>query len=36
MIAVMNALKPVGVQELDMPATSYRIWEAIRHAGVGG
>jgi carbon-monoxide dehydrogenase large subunit len=33
MIAIMNALEPLGVQELDMPATSYRIWQAIRNAG---
>ena len=30
--AVMNALKPLGVNHLDMPATSYRIWQAIQAA----
>jgi aerobic carbon-monoxide dehydrogenase large subunit len=32
MIAVMRALEPVGVHELDMPATSDRIWHAIQQA----
>ena len=32
MIAVMNALKPAGVRELDMPATSERVWQALRQA----
>jgi hypothetical protein len=26
----MNALESVGVQQLDMPATSDRVWKAIR------
>jgi carbon-monoxide dehydrogenase large subunit len=30
MIAVMNALAPLGVRELDMPATSQRVWQAIQ------
>ncbi len=30
--AVMNALRPLGVNHLDMPATSYRIWQAIQAA----
>ena len=30
--AVMNALAPLGVRHLDMPATSARVWEAIRKA----
>ena len=30
MLAIMNALAPLGVRELDMPATSERIWEAIQ------
>jgi carbon-monoxide dehydrogenase large subunit len=30
MIAILNALAPLGVRELDMPATSDRIWHAIR------
>jgi aerobic carbon-monoxide dehydrogenase large subunit len=34
MLAIMNALEPVGVHELDMPATSERVWQAIRGTGV--
>ena len=34
MNAVMNALAPLGVRHLDMPATSARIWQAIRSAGL--
>jgi len=33
MIAIMNALEPLGVCELDMPATGERVWEAICNAG---
>lgn len=32
MIAIMNALKPLGVRELDMPATPERVWRAIQDA----
>ncbi|WP_161854235.1 xanthine dehydrogenase family protein molybdopterin-binding subunit [Bradyrhizobium sp. CCBAU 051011] len=32
MNAVMNALAPLGVQHLDMPATPSRIWHAIQTA----
>jgi carbon-monoxide dehydrogenase large subunit len=32
MNAVMNALAPLGVRHLDMPATPARIWQAIRAA----
>lgn len=32
MIAIMNAIKPLGVRELDMPATSERVWRAIQDA----
>ena len=32
MIAIMNALEPLGVRELDMPATSERVWQAIQAA----
>jgi carbon-monoxide dehydrogenase large subunit len=32
MNAVMNALMPLGVRHLDMPATPHRIWEAIQAA----
>jgi aerobic carbon-monoxide dehydrogenase large subunit len=30
--AILDALAPVGVTDLDMPATPYRVWEAIRSA----
>jgi len=33
MLAIMNALEPLGVRELDMPATSERVWQAIQNAG---
>src|SRR5438477_326588 len=36
MNAVMSALAPLGVRELDMPATSDRVWQAIRAAAGGG
>ncbi len=32
MIAVMHALEPLGVRELDMPATSERVWRALQDA----
>ncbi len=32
MIAILNALEPLGVRELDMPATSERVWRAIEEA----
>ncbi|MFO1108996.1 MAG: xanthine dehydrogenase family protein molybdopterin-binding subunit [Bradyrhizobium sp.] len=32
MNAVMNALAPLGVTHLDMPATPERVWQAIRKA----
>ncbi|HJU14997.1 MAG TPA: xanthine dehydrogenase family protein molybdopterin-binding subunit [Stellaceae bacterium] len=35
MLAILNALAPLGVTELDMPATSARIWQAIRGARGG-
>src|SRR5206468_12078885 len=31
--AVLDALKPLGVTEIDMPATPMRVWEAIEAAG---
>ena len=31
--AVVDALKPLGVDHIDMPATPQRIWRAIRDAG---
>jgi aerobic carbon-monoxide dehydrogenase large subunit len=36
MIAIMNALEPEGVEELDMPATSERIWRVLRDAQAAG
>jgi carbon-monoxide dehydrogenase large subunit len=30
--AVMSALAPVGVRQLDMPASAARVWEAIQAA----
>ena len=30
--AIINALSEVGVKNLDMPATPYRVWQAIRDA----
>jgi carbon-monoxide dehydrogenase large subunit len=27
---VLNALAPLGVKHLDMPATSQRIWQAMQ------
>ena len=32
MLAVLDALAPLGVSALDMPATSERIWRAIQEA----
>ena len=32
MSAVLNALAPLGVRDLDMPATPERVWQAIRAA----
>jgi carbon-monoxide dehydrogenase large subunit len=34
--AVLDALKPLGVTELDMPLTPMRVWQAIQAAGNGG
>ncbi len=30
--AVLDALRPLGVKDLDMPASPHRVWEAIQHA----
>lgn len=30
MNAILDALRPLGVQHLDMPATPHRVWQAIR------
>jgi carbon-monoxide dehydrogenase large subunit len=35
MNAVMDALAPLGVRELDMPATSERVWNALQAARAG-
>jgi carbon-monoxide dehydrogenase large subunit len=35
MNAVLDALAPLGVTDLDMPATPERVWRAIRAAGRG-
>jgi carbon-monoxide dehydrogenase large subunit len=32
MNAVLDALRPLGVQHLDMPATPHRVWQAIQGA----
>jgi carbon-monoxide dehydrogenase large subunit len=34
--AVLNALKPLGVAEIDMPLTPNRVWHAIQNAKVKG
>jgi carbon-monoxide dehydrogenase large subunit len=34
--AVLDAIRPLGVTELDMPMTPMRVWEAIQNAGNGG
>jgi len=30
--AVIDALRPLGVEQIDMPATPMRVWETIREA----
>ncbi len=30
--AVMDALKPLGIEQIDMPLTAPRVWAAIQHA----
>jgi carbon-monoxide dehydrogenase large subunit len=32
MNAVLDALAPLGVKNLDMPATPHRVWQAIQSA----
>ena len=34
--AVLDALAPLGVDEIDMPLTPERVWQAIRAAGKHG
>ena len=31
--AVLDALEPLGVTELDMPLTPLRVWQAIQEGG---
>jgi carbon-monoxide dehydrogenase large subunit len=33
--ALLDALRPLGVEAMDMPATPARVWEAIKRAGGG-
>jgi carbon-monoxide dehydrogenase large subunit len=33
MNAICDALRPLGIRHIDMPATAQRIWQAIRDAG---
>jgi aerobic carbon-monoxide dehydrogenase large subunit len=35
MNAVIHALRPLGIKHLDMPATPYRVWQAIQDAQKG-
>jgi aerobic carbon-monoxide dehydrogenase large subunit len=35
MNAVIHALRPLGIRHLDMPATPYRVWQAVRTARKG-
>ncbi|HEU0230624.1 MAG TPA: hypothetical protein VFR20_08625, partial [Burkholderiaceae bacterium] len=30
--ALLDALEPLGVADIDMPATPYRVWQAIHAA----
>jgi carbon-monoxide dehydrogenase large subunit len=32
MIAILDALAPLGVKELEMPASPQRVWQAIHAA----
>jgi carbon-monoxide dehydrogenase large subunit len=34
-VAVLDALAPLGVMHIDMPATSEQVWRAIRSSGHG-
>jgi carbon-monoxide dehydrogenase large subunit len=34
--AVMDALAPLGVSQVDMPLTPERVWRAIQDAQKGG
>jgi aerobic carbon-monoxide dehydrogenase large subunit len=35
MNAVVDALRPLGINQFDMPATPERVWKAIRNSGSG-
>ena len=34
--AVIDALRPLGVEQIDMPATPLRVWETIQRASKTG
>jgi carbon-monoxide dehydrogenase large subunit len=34
MAAILDALRPAGVEALDMPATPERVWQALVKAGM--
>jgi len=34
--AIIDALRPLGVDQIDMPATPQRVWETIQRAGKNG
>ena len=34
--AVLDALAPLGIHDIDMPVTSERIWRAIQTANMAG
>jgi len=34
MLALLDALAPLGAQDIDMPATPERVWRAIREASL--
>jgi len=34
--AILDALRPLGVDHIDMPATAARVWQAIAHARADG
>ena len=36
MSAILDALRPLGVADLPMPATPDRVWRAIRHSQLAG
>jgi len=31
--AILDALRPLGIEHIDMPATPHRVWQAIHKAG---